>query len=496
MPETTTSSSQPHWGVGRIVLKNTVAVTLGGFALKAINFLFSVYVVRRLGDDRFGQYSIVLAFVGLFQIFAELGISQYVMREIARDRSKAPVLFWNLMVLRLLLAMVGVGGITLGAVAYGYSSELVLGVFSFTCTFVLAAVLAPLEVLLTASERLDYVTAETILGQLAFAVLGSIFLLSGLSFTWLIVAGLFSLLPQIGLAFWAARKLHLLSFPFQLTPRTWPTLIKAGIPFGVISLTLSIAFGIDTVMMSRVLPENMVGWYNVAYGLVFSITSLSGGFRMAIVPSLTRTYASDPTAVQRWYYRSVKYALIFSLPIAIGGLLIAFPLIRFLYGAEFLPAALGLQILIWDIPLLMFTSFCGNMTTVISEERAAARIYTINALANIILNLYAIPHFGLVGAALVTVTTDLIGALQFHFLLRHKLQLPNMTWILARVVVASALMGVGIYLIGNLNVLLLIGLGGVAYGVLVLVFQLVDRDEWTLISKLLRRAAPKAAEQA
>lgn len=67
----------------RIVAKNALVITLGSLALKAINFIYNVAVIRQLGDDRFGQLSTVTAFVGLFSIFAELGVSQYVMREIA-----------------------------------------------------------------------------------------------------------------------------------------------------------------------------------------------------------------------------------------------------------------------------------------------------------------------------------------------------------------------------------------------------------------------------
>ena len=52
-------------GLGRIIVKNTVFLTLGNVVLKALTFLFNVYVIRRLVDDRFGKYSIVLAFVGL-----------------------------------------------------------------------------------------------------------------------------------------------------------------------------------------------------------------------------------------------------------------------------------------------------------------------------------------------------------------------------------------------------------------------------------------------
>src|SRR3972149_156319 len=105
-------SAQQRSHLRRTVFKNTVFVMAGSAILKAINFIFSVYIVRQLGDERFGQYSVVLAFVGLFQIFAELGVSQYAMREIAQDHAKTRPLFWNLMAVRLILACIGIVGIT------------------------------------------------------------------------------------------------------------------------------------------------------------------------------------------------------------------------------------------------------------------------------------------------------------------------------------------------------------------------------------------------
>ncbi|MBI3243380.1 MAG: flippase [Chloroflexi bacterium] len=470
----------------QIIAKNVVVVTAGNTALKAANFLFNVYVIRRLGDHRFGQYSIVLAFVGLFQIFAELGISQYVMREIARDRSKTPVLFWNLVALRFLLAIAGVIGITLAA-STRYSPELVLGIFIYTCGFLLSAFEASLNIVIFANERLDYATIIGILGQVVSLMLGTLFMFLGLSYIWLIVAGLISMLPQIWLGTRVIRKHNMVNLKFQVDPKVWPTLIRAGLPFGIISLALTIAFSIDTVMLSMFVRENEVGWYNVAYNLARALLFFFGGFATAIVPSLTRAYANDAAEVERWYYRSVKLIMLSSLPIAVGGMMVAFPLIRFLYTNEFLPSALGLQILIWDVPLLMFTGFCGNMTTIVGEERAAARIYTINALANIILNLYAIPRYGMVGAALVTVITDLIGALQFHFLLRRKLHLPNMVSVGTRVVLAATMMGVAVYAMGDLNFFIIIGLGAVVYSALVLALRLLDEKEWALIKRLAQK---------
>jgi O-antigen/teichoic acid export membrane protein len=487
MTENIPAENRSQQRPGRTIFKNAAFVTLGEVILKAMAFLFNIYVVRQLGDGRFGQYSIVLAYVGLFQIFAELGMTQYVMREIAQDRSKTRSLFWNLVAVRFLLAILGIIGITLSAVFVGYSQELVLGILIYTFTFLLSAFLVPLTTVLTANERLDYVTGLNIFGRLAFMVLGSIFLFSGWGFISLIIANLIGAPLQIGLAIWAVRRNRMVTLSFHIEPRTWPRLIRSGLPFGIISLMLTIAFSIDTVMLSRYRLDQEVGWYNVAYNLVFSLMFFIGGFNEAIVPSLSRTYVNDPAHVERWYHRSVKFIAILSMPIAVGGLLVAFPLIRFLYTDEFLPSAPALQVLIWDVPLVIFTSFCGNMTTIISEERAAARVYAINTVANVILNWYAIPRYGIMGAAVVTVVTDVIGALQFYFLLRHKLNLPEMRPVFVRVLIASLLMGGAVKLAGDLHLFTLIALGAVAYGGLVLALRLIDDTEWALVLRLIRR---------
>ena len=478
-------TKQPN--LGRTIFKNTAFVTLGSVALKTINFLFGVYVIRRLGDDRFGQYSAVLAFVGLFQIFAELGMSQYVMREIAEDRRKTPSLFWNLVLVRAMLALLAMVGITAAAKAASYAPEMVLGVLIYTATFVLSAIEAPLETVLTANERFDYVTSMTILGQISFAVFGAGFLFGGLGFVWLIVASLLSLLPKIILGVWAVRRNHLLDFPVEIRPQEWPQLVRAGLPFGIISLALTIAYSIDTVMLRMFHPDNVVGWYNAAYSLTLSITFLSKGFKDAIVPTLTRTYSEEPHQVDRWYFRTVKVLILISLPLAVGGMIVAYPLIRFLYTDEFLPSALALQILIWDLPFVMFASFCGNMTTIVKEERSAAKIYTINALANIVLNFIFIPRYGFVAASVVTVVTDLIGAVQFYALLHGKLNLPDLRSIMFRTILAAAGMGFVVWMARSQHLFVMIALGVVVYGVLVLVLRLLDQTEWALISRGLQK---------
>lgn len=480
----------------RTVFKNTLFVTFGSLALKVVNFLFGIYVIRRLGDDRFGQYSIVLAFVGLFQILAELGISQYAMREIAQDRQKTEGMFWNVAAVRFLLGLLALGYIPLAARIFNYAPELLWGVMIYTSTFLLAALEAPLQMALTAHERFEYATGMTVLGQIAFTAFGAIFLFSGGNFVWLIVASLLSFIPKIAVGLWAVWRHGIIGFRPTFTPRSWPGLIRSGLPFSIIALTLTIAFSIDALMIKMFHTDAMVAWYRAPYELVFSILFITRGFKEAMVPSLARTYVEDPAQVTRWYYRTIKVMLLISLPIAVGGMMVAYPLIRFMLTPDYYPhSAIALQILIWDVPFLMYASFCGNLTTVVKEERAAAWIYTINAIANVVLNAIFIPLYGYVAASVITVFTDAIGAYQFHRLFQRKLAtsttekkiLSALLSVILRTAAAAAVMGVALWLARELHIFLLIPLGGAVYAVAALVFRLLDEEEWALIRKLLRK---------
>ena len=96
MPESDAShAAQPQRSAIRTIARNTIWGIGAQFALKGANFLFSVLIVRKLGGEQFGQYWIVLAWTGLFSVIGDLGITQYLTREIARDGRRTEELFWD-----------------------------------------------------------------------------------------------------------------------------------------------------------------------------------------------------------------------------------------------------------------------------------------------------------------------------------------------------------------------------------------------------------------
>ena len=95
----------------RTVLRNSAVSLAAQLAIKILSFGFSVFIIRSLGAEDFGQYSAIAAFGTIFLFVADLGLSTYMVRQVARLRD-APdgtedikKLFGNILFLRLLLSV-------------------------------------------------------------------------------------------------------------------------------------------------------------------------------------------------------------------------------------------------------------------------------------------------------------------------------------------------------------------------------------------------------
>lgn len=450
--------------LGGIILRNTLAATAAGWTIKLLNFAYIIYVVRVLGDAELGRFAIVTAFVGLFSVFSELGLAQYVERSIARDPSQASHLFGNMVALRAILAVAGVVGVTAIGFALGYEPEILFGIFVYTLTFLLAAFLVPLTTLLSANERFDVLSGIQVIAQVLTMATGLFLLQAGVGFFALLLTGFVAMPIQIALTLYAVRRHGLGEVNLRTTPGAWPGLVRASIPFGLTSLALTFNFNVDTVILGFFHSDSTVGWYNASYRLVFNAVGIVGGFLAVMTPSIAREHQRDPEKVTRWVNGTIRWMLLFSIPASAGMCLLAPRLVALLYGAQYEGAGPALAIIAWDIPLLLVNSFFGNVTAAVGLERPAAKIYLLSAGLNVVLNLMLIPSFGIVAAAGVTVATDVISAGIFYALLRREMGMAGLGKTATGVVTATVLMAVVVWLLGGTALPIVVVAGAAVYG--------------------------------
>lgn len=477
---------------GRIILRNTIFGVGAQMALRLVSFLFQVLVIRQLGDAQYGQYNIVLAWAGLFAVLGDLGITQYYRREIARDRSTTGKFFWDMVTLRLLLAVLTTIVTVGGAVLFlrPLDDQKIIAIVLFTSTYFFQAFLVPMTSVLEGNERIDVVSILVVIGQVIFLTAGGLFLWAGKNYVWLVIAALLNIPVLIALSYRFVRRNNLGPPRFNLNPDLWWGIIKYGIPFGLIQLTLTISLSADRIFLTQFgFSAQEIGWYSIAYNLTLNFISVASAFNSAFQPTLAREHTNNPAAAPRWYFRSVKMILFLGLPLAVGGMLLAEPLISTIYKPENRAAFIAFMIIIWDLPLRLYNDFCGNMTTSIVRERGAARINASQAITNVVTNFILVPYFGMIATAFTTVLTDLVGTVQFYVLFRREFGFGLGFKYLARIVLSAGIMGILIVVMSRLglHLFLILPLAGLSYLVLVWATGVFTAEERAIFSGLARK---------
>jgi O-antigen/teichoic acid export membrane protein len=474
-------------GLVSTVARNSAFVLGVQVSMKILGFLFNVYIVRRLGDVHFGQYSTVMAYVAIFGIFTDLGMAPYAVREMAEDRKRIGWLLPSIVAIRMVLSLIIAVVAPLSAYWLGKGHHMVLGIFIASLGLLLYALQGPLSSVLMARERLDYNAMFMLVSQLIFWGLGVFLLVGGMGFIGLIIASL------VGVAVMALLSGWVLFFKLgvsclSLSIRRWPRLFLNALPFGVSGIADVLMQRFDTVLMSFVLTDAAVGWYNVPYTLMNMMLLIAQSIGQAMYPSMVRGHKADPNLLPSVVWRSAKYLLIICLPLVVGGTLLADQIIIFLYTEEFAASIPVLRLILWALPSLFLLELLGRVANTLHLERSAAKLNMINAAITVLLNLVLVPTLGVAGAALALIGGRGIRLVQFWFLIGNDRLVGKHWGSLLRVALAAGLMGGAVFLLRGTNLFFCIGSGAVSYGILLLSLRAIDRSELRfLLGLLLRR---------
>ena len=463
------------------VARNSAATLLGQLAVKLLSFGFSVVVVRHLGAEVYGQYAAVLAFGATFVFLGDLGLSPYLVREVARARSVLRAeqqigdLVANVLALRLLLSTLAGGLLVLVAIATGRPEAMVIAIAIGALGLIVYAVHGTCDSTLAGYERFDLTASARVLYQVVFVALGTLVLVLGWGYHGLMVAGMAGALAMTALCWRAIHRRGLrLGRPVAAE---WATLLRASWPFGVVALTLGLSYRFDSVLLNLTRSDAETGYYNAAYNLVFSAALLSNALNTTLFPSLTRQAMVDVAALPQIVERALRYLLILGLPIAVGGTLLADGLIDLLYSSAYLPSAGALTIVIWAVPLMFVSEFLGYVALVVGDERRVARAVLVSTACNISLNLLLLPRIGFLAAAATTVATEIVLVAQYAWLMRVELRRMDLASMLGRPLAAAAVLGLSVWLARELPTLVVVPIGAATYLVAVVATRAITGSE-------------------
>ncbi|ENO11853.1 membrane protein involved in the export of O-antigen and teichoic acid [Thermoplasmatales archaeon SCGC AB-539-C06] len=330
------------------IASNTGILLISQIISYAIGFFFIIYTARYLGAEGFGIISFALAFNGIFIIFTELGLSQLTVREVAREKSLANKYLDNIIGIKLILAIFTFGLIAFTINLLAYPMETVIVVYLISLSAILNSFSRTFYSIFQAYEKLIYRSC----GQ----ILESVLMLSGAlfaifqGFSIIDFAFIYFIVSLIVLGYCFIVSIWKFIKPkIKICLSFWKNTIKEAIPFGLSGVFVIIYYRIDTVMLSLMENDTVVGWYNVPYRLISVLLFLPGAFFASFYPVMSRLHTKSKEDIKFAYETSLRYMGIIAFPTALGINLFADRIIILIFGDEYISSIPALRILSWAV---------------------------------------------------------------------------------------------------------------------------------------------------
>jgi O-antigen/teichoic acid export membrane protein len=470
--------------------RNVVLKTLGEVLARLSSVALLLAAARLLGAEEYGRYNYAASLAGLALVGMDLGLNTLLVRQVARQPAELGPFAGTLLLLKSLLALLVLAALALGLSLAGRPVALVLAV-------ALAQVCWGLAELgfagLTACEAMDQ-EARVKAAARFFMLLAAGGLLWAGAGLWGLVAGLLlgNLLGMLAaLVSLSRRAVFSLRREASFLRQLWGDSLPLALS-GVFILFYSRLDVVLLEVMGRSYAE--LGWYAAAARVVDGLGILPGLVAAAFLPVLASLAGREPDALARLYRQGLRLLLLLGLPASLGLFMVRQPLTALVFGPDYAPTA---EVFCWLAPnlALIFVNYLQlTVLTALGRQRLGALATAMALVVNVLLNLWWIPGQGIMGAAAATLCTEVALLLACAYLVRRAAGL-DLPWSQAgRPLLATALMGLALWLIPGLGLWGMMGLGGLVYAGAVLGCRALTLAELRALPGLLRpRPAPGEA---
>lgn len=458
-------------------LKDVVVQVVARVLNLLLGVLVTALVARTLGDAGYGEWATLTAILGIIGYIAAFGMDRVAIREASAHPEQAADWVGALVMTRLALS--------LPAMAIGL---VVLLAIRESDAMLIAGLILLLEMPMAAGSALQVVHTLRMRNGIPMAIVTINSVVWGAAVLAIYAAGGGLVALATGLTVCALlsslmqtfASLRLLRFRLRPSRRAVARLLRVGVPVGVSGMLIVLYARIDQLLVFQVAGSEEAGYY----GAVYQMLERAHLIPISVMTTLSPVIASAWPGRRERLLTVVRLASEFLLIGSLGALVFSFvaaePVVTLLFGEEFAPAAPALPVLGGAFVMICFGYLTGNLLLVFDRTRAMVVISLLALVANVAGNLLVIPSHGFLGAAWVTLATEVVVVACSVWLIVGVLPVHRMPLgRIARIVVAAGVLWAGLALLAAAGAPLaaLAAAALVGYPLLLLGLRAVELDE-------------------
>ncbi|WP_086774553.1 flippase [Vibrio coralliirubri] len=394
---------------------SSLLALIGDKVVRILLGLFvGVWIARYLGPEEFGRLSYTQSIVAFITAFCSLGLEGILTKKLTEGNLFQADLLGTSLLLRLSSALFSV-----------------FIVFSITPFF---SVSVDFEILLLTLSTISVFQSFSVFDSYLYSkVLGKFIAINSLvAVTLSSIAKVTVIILDLGINLLAfaivsefvfimfgtlvlARKLEFSIISWTFDIRVAKDLMKDSLPLMLSSFVIIIYMKIDTIMISKLLDERSVGVYSAATKIAESIYFIPMVISSTLLPYLIKKRKISNEEYNEAFFDLYTIMSTIAFFLALMVTIFSESIISILFGSEYIGAASVLSINIWCSIFVFLGVSCSKWFIIEGLQKLTFYRTLLGAFLNVVLNFFAIPNFGIEGAAFSTLISQCFSSYLFNY---------------------------------------------------------------------------------
>lgn len=451
----------------RAIAQNTIIQIIGKIISTVLGLAAVAMMTRYLGPEKFGWYVTVITFLQFAGILIDFGLVPVTSQMLSEPNFDKKELFKNLLGFRFLTAIIFLVVTPFITLLFPYPTEIKVAIAISTLSFLGVAMNQVLIGFYQTKLKMHVQVIAENISRLVLVIGLWLLIMKQVNFLPIIIAVVISNLTYTLIMWLSANRESPAGFAYN--KEIWLAIIKKMWP-----ITISIVFNViylrgDTIFLSIFRSQTEVGIYGAAYRVIDIFSQMAMMIMGVILPLLSYNWSRNlKTEFRLHYQQAFDSLMLIAVPLTVGTIILANPIMRLVAGEKFVAAGVPLQILIIAIFGVYLGAIFGHTAVAINRQKQTMWIYLSDAVLTLTGYLIFIPKYGMLGAAWMTVFSELYAGFLLMIVVRHyakeKIYLKNFS----KIILASLIMSLVILYLRQINIIILILIGIITYGLAIL----------------------------
>ncbi len=453
----------------------SIAVQTGAiFFGKALSLVIGIvrlnYIARYLGVANFGILNFAIYFVTLFSVLYDLGLPTILTREIARRIPETTSLLRNGLVLKAALILVATILIMAGTMVSGFDAITRNAIYLTLISLGLNSVSLVFLSAVQAHQRMILYSVVVLLSTVVNSIAVIAIIPSFPSIDTVLVIGVIVSVAYILILLIIAKRLFGgLRGPVDRT--ALKDFLVEGYPLALAGVGGMVILYASSMVLKYALGDTSVGIFSAAFKLYTILMLFPSSFTQVIYPILAGFYTGERGKLPKAFNDSLRAMATVSVPMAVGGIILAPKIIGLVYPPAFQPAWIVFAILIGSSAVGYLNWVISTMFVTVGLQRVS--MWATLAVGALVLcaSIIIVPTGGYVAAGAIIAGGDMLLFIWYFVYLFTTEYRIDIVSIFPKQFISTLAMAACLIPMRTLNLFVLVAVGSAIYAIMMFLIK-------------------------